>query len=236
MIIDGHCHIGEFSRVPLSGENLVRKMEDDGIDMTIAFPDPSDLDNDYTAKVMKKNPDKVIGFALINPLQKTAVDQLKQSIEVLGLRGMKLHPVAHGYFLSNHLCVDPLLKICVDADLPVIVHGGSDLPTHPYEFDEMARVFPEVKLIMAHMGYMWTCDQARVVAKRRENVYLDTAAVAPAEIALAVEIVGANKIVMGSDNPFWSPKLEVEKIKIAVPDASNREFILGENYRKLLKL
>lgn len=236
MIIDGHCHIGESESSPLSGEKLVSKMEDDGIDMTIAFhSDPYDLDNDYIAKVMKRFPNKIIGFAFINPCQRTAVDQLKRSIEVLGLKGMKLHPVVHGYSLSNHLYVDPLFKICADKDLPVIIHGASDIFTHPYEFDEMARVFPEVKLIMAHMGFTWACDQARTVAKRRENVYLDTAGVAPAEIALAVKIAGANKIVMGSDNPFWSPRWEVEKIKIAVPDVSDREFILGENYRKLLK-
>ena len=236
MIIDGHCHIGEIGRVPLSGENLVRKMEEDGIDLTIAFPDPPSLDNDYTAKIMKQFPDKVVGFAFINPLQETAVDQLKRSIEVLGMKGVKLHPVVHAYFLSNHLYLDPIFKICADADLPVIVHGGSELYCHPYEFDEMARVFPEVKIIMAHMGYMWICEQARSVALRRENIYLDTAAVAMAEIAMTVESVGANKVVMGSDNPYWSPKLEMEKIKIAVPDESSRDLVLGENFRKLLKL
>jgi len=160
MIIDGHCHIGELPGVPLfTGEDLAKKMEEDGIDMTIAFSDPFNLDNEYSAKVMKKFPNKIIGFAFINPRLKTAVDQLKRAIEVQGLKGMK-----------------------------------------------------------------------------RKNVYVDTAAVAAAEITLAVEIAGANKIVMGSDNPYWSPKLEVEKIKMAVPDPSKRELILAENYRKLLKL
>lgn len=237
MIIDGHCHIGELPGVPpFTGEDLAKKMEEDGIDMTIAFTNPFNLDNEYSAKVMKKFPNKVIGFAFINPRLKTAVDQLKRAIEVLGLKGMKLHPFLNGYALSSHEHLDPLFEVCVDADLPIIVHGGDDLFTHPYEFDEMARTFPEAKLIMAHMGFMWTCDQARAVAKRRENVYVDTAAVAAAEITLAVEIAGANKIVMGSDNPYWSPKLEVEKIKMAVPDPSKRELILAENYRKLLKL
>jgi len=239
MIIDGHCHLGPLVGCNLqvfSGEDLIKEMEEDGIDMTIAYSDPAFPDNEYVAKAMKKFPSKIIGFALINPYQKKPVDQLKRAIEVLGLRGMKLHPFVHGYALSTHAYVDPLFKVCVDADLPIIAHGGDDLLTHPYEFDEMARTFPEAKLIMAHMGFMFTCDQARKVAKRRENVYVDTAAVSPADITLAVEISGANKIVMGSDNPWFSPKLEVEKIKMAVPDASKRELVLGENYRKLLKL
>jgi len=247
VIIDGHCHFGPLPvkgtcpgsgprLAPFRGEDLIEGMKEDGIDITIGFSDARVLDNEYIAKMVKKFPDEIIGFAFINPLQKTATDQLKRAIEVLGLTGMKLHPYSHGYALSSHAYTDPLFKVCIDRDLPIIVHGGDTLYSHPYEFEEMARVFPEAKIIMAHMGFMFACEQARRVAERRKNVYLDTAAAAPDDVRLAVECAGANKIVMGSDNPFWSPKLEVAKIEVAVSDASKRNLILGENYRKLLKL
>jgi len=237
MVIDGHCHMGRYP-YPFTGEELVKSMDKDSVDKSIIFPFPQAIDNNYIAENVKRFPDRLIGFACINPLQKNAKGELVRSIEVLKLKGLKLHPGLNGYAPSNHELLDPILKLCAEFEIPIIIHGGDDLLTHPFEIEEMVRPFPKVIVVIAHMGFMWLCNQARMVAKRNKNVWLDTAGVLQGEITQSVDEVGADRIVMGTDlpPPGDSAEIALKKIELAVPDETKRNLIIGGNYAKLLKL
>jgi len=130
--------------------------------------------------------------------------------------------------------------MCADLGMPIICHGADQLYNHPYEFEEMARTFPEVTVIMAHMGTMWACEQARIVAQRYKNIMLDTAAAFPGDIALAVRETGADKVIMGSDGPIGfgadNTSVEIQKVKAAVPDEKERALVLGNNVARILKI
>ncbi len=231
MIIDGHCHLVEGN---FSGEELVKSMDEDGVDKTIAFGDKVE-GNDYVARAVRKFPDKIIGFSWVNPLQKNATEELRRSIEVLGLKGAKLHPYyTERWAPSNHELLDPILGLCANFEIPIIIHGADD--THPFEIEEMVRPFSEVTVVIAHMGLIWYLSQAQMVAKRNENILLDTALVYQEMIATSVKEVGADKIVMGTDKPADNTRLMLKKIELAVPNEDERSLITGGNYAKLLKL
>jgi len=237
MIIDGHCHIGPHPEYAYTAEKLVESMDEEGVDKAIVFSFVDAINNDYVANAAKKFSDRLIGFACINPMRERAREELMRSIEFLGLKGIKLHPSRHGYAPSNHRIVDPILKICAEFKIPIIIHGGDDLLTHPFEIEEMAKGFPEVTVIIAHAGFMWLCDQARMVAKRNNNILLDTAALIQGEITANVKEVGASKVVMGTDKPVGgSAQLALKMIELAVPNKQERNLIAGGNYAKLLKL
>jgi uncharacterized protein len=56
----------------------------------------------------------------------------------------------------------------------------------------------------------------------------------PAKILEAVERLGAARVIYGSDGPVCSPRIEVEKVRLAGLDAESERLVLGENARRLL--
>ena len=96
----------------------------------------------------------------------------------LGLVGCKLCPIYQD--------IDPLapafLAVC-DAlerlDLPMLIHqgttfsrAGSLLVARPALLDEIALRYPDLKIVIAHIGHPWF-DEAIAVVRRQPNVYAD---------------------------------------------------------------
>ena len=85
-------------------------MDESGIDMAVAFPNPTvwslpgiaehENTNDYIAEVQEKHPKRVIGFAYINP-HLGATKELWRSILDLGLRGIKIHPEVNCFTVDS---------------------------------------------------------------------------------------------------------------------------------------
>ena len=232
MIIDGHCHLKpDFD---FNAEHLIKSMEEEGVDKSIAFGTGVES-NEYVAKAAKRYPNEIIGLAWVNPRQKNAADELIRSVEVLGLRGVKLHPYLNErYEPSEHKLLDPILEICQRFQLPIVIHGADEIS--PFGIEEMARPFPDVTVVIAHMGLIFQDYQARLVAKRNPNIFLETSIVYPQLISKGVQEAGAHKVLMGTDKPAESATIMMHKIKEAVPNEEDRKLITGGNYAKLLGL
>ena len=56
----------------------------------------------------------------------------------------------------------------------------------------------------------------------------------PAKIREAVERVGAERVLYASDGPACSPRLEVEKVRLAGLEPDDERLVLGENAARLL--
>lgn len=239
-IMDAHCHIG-FSAAygELSAEDLIKQMDEAGIDMAVVFPltVAGKIDNDYTAESVKKYPNRLIGFALVDPQWgEDAVKELIRCVTKLEMKGLKLHPDLSGYAIDNHVLTDPIFEVCEKYNLPIVAHAAGDNPrTMPHQFEEMAETFPNVKVMMAHMGAWQSIEQSRRVAKRNDNLFLDTAG-NPNVLSIkdAVEQIGANKIVMGTDTPTGDFLVSLKTIERAVPNIKKRELVIGGNLKEIL--
>jgi predicted TIM-barrel fold metal-dependent hydrolase len=228
MIIDGHCHLKQ----DFSTEQLIRSMEEEGVDKTIAFGRGVEW-NEYVAAAAREHPNEIIGFAWINPRQKNAADELIRSVEVLGLRGVKLHPyLLERYDPADHELLDPILELCQRYRLPIVIHGADEIS--PFGIEEMAKPFPEVTVVIAHMGLIFQSGPARLVAKRNPKIFLETSLAYPRLISRALEEVGTHKILMGTDKPAESATVMIHKIEEAVPKEEDRKLITGDNYAKIL--
>ncbi len=145
------------------------------------FDDSSDLPgnvNDKTAVFVQVYPERLIGFMSLHPHDARSLDELERCRCDLGLRGIKLG--------ANYQNFHPLearaLAIYERAQrygLPVLFHQGTSpvrmAPirfAHPLLMDEVAMRYPDLKIIMAHMGHPWTVDTA-VVIRKHPNVYAD---------------------------------------------------------------
>ncbi len=93
---------------------------------------------------------------------------------------LKLYP-GYEFFYPGDACLRPYLEPLVAHGLPAIFHSG-DLYSkvrktklkycHPLEIDDLAAELPDLKIVIAHLGYPWMRDAAQVCSKN-PNVYAD---------------------------------------------------------------
>jgi uncharacterized protein len=132
--------------------------------------------------------------------------------------------------------MDPILEVCRELGLPVLIHSGDSPLCLPYQFEELAQAFPEVPMIMAHSGFLWLISAAVRIAARHPNLYLETSLVDTTDIEDFMLKVGPERVVMGSDTPWARFEMEIKKIEMAIPDRRARAMVMGGNLLRLLKL
>lgn len=234
MIIDSHNHLGTRKGEHFPVEDMIKWLDAAKVDACVVTTHPEAIDNDYVAEAQARYPARILGYAVINPWDYSAEKELRRCLGELKLRGLKLNPIRHGYALDRHELLDPFFEICREYKVPVLCHGGSDLFTMPGKFDEMARSFPDVTLILAHMGEPDAVEAAIRVAERRKNVYLDTAGISLNTLRQALMRVPPERIMMGTDAPWGRFELSIKTVLRATDDERVRKLILGENIARLL--
>jgi predicted TIM-barrel fold metal-dependent hydrolase len=86
------------------------------------------------------------------------------------------------------------------------------------------------------MGGYFHVDEAMEVAERVPNLVLETSAMPyPAKIREAVERLGPERVIYASDGPVCSPRIEVEKVRVAGLDPDSERLVLGENALRILE-
>jgi len=178
--------------------------------------DIADGVNDSTATFVRAHPDRLIGFMSVHPYDNGLHDEMERSRVDLGLRGIKLG--------ANYQSFDPLesraLAIYAYAErhgLPVLFHNGTSAvktapiaAAHPLTVDVIASRYPDLRIIMAHMGHPWTVDTV-VVVRKHPNVYTDISGLfyrpytAYDALIKATEWSVLDKILFGSDFPVATP-------------------------------
>ena len=236
MIIDSHNHMGKRKGVDFPAESMIEWMDKASVDACLVTSQVEAINNDYIAEMQLKFENRIFGYAVVNPWDYIAEEELERCFRDLNLYGLKLNPLRHGFALDRHSIVDPLFEICERYDKPILVHGQSDMFNMPGKFDEMAETFPNVKIILAHIGEPDAIDAAIRVVNRRENVYVDTAGIQLSTLKRAVNEIDPNKILMGTDAPWGDFNLSIELVEKATEHEEIRQKILGKNAARLFKL
>jgi len=140
-----------------------------------------DGDDEVTARAVRKYPDKFIGFAAIDPRMPDCMDLLVHAIEDLGLKGVKFGPIYNGVSLLDPRLV-PVYEYLQKNNLPLTMHMGTTFGANapvqygrPLDVDTIAMRYPDLKMIMAHMGHPW-CEECIIVARKQPNVYCEVSA------------------------------------------------------------
>ena len=228
----GHENPGAYT-----WDDYMRAMEtvDKAICFNIAAPPPEDPTepvgpvaparelNDEAAALVRAYPDKIIGFLAVHPRDPYALAEIERATGDLGLRGIKLGP--------NYQNFDPLSEDAFhiyhraqELKLPIVFHQGTspvrfaDLDfAHPRHVDRIAMSFPDLKIVLAHLGHPWHADCIAVIRKH-PNVYADISAnfYRPWQyytgMRLATEWGVLDKLLFGSDFPVATPKETLDAI------------------------
>jgi predicted TIM-barrel fold metal-dependent hydrolase len=137
--------------------------------------------NDAVATFVAAHPDRLISFMALHPHDPDCLDEFERCRTELGMRGIKLG--------ANYQNFDPLearaLAIYERAQrygMPILFHQGTspvrEAPirlSYPLLMDEIAIRYPDLKIVMAHVGHPWQVDTC-VVIRKHPNVYADVSA------------------------------------------------------------
>ena len=156
------------------------------------------------------------------------------------MHGLKIYSFSQPGTGLPFLSVDdpwmyPVLEKAMNCCIPVLAHSN------PSECESLCERFPELILIMAHSGNTlhargdW--HLAIAVAKRHPNLLLDTStSTADTDfIETAVEELGAERILYGSDWPLFDMGFAMARVQEADISESAKWMILGENIAKITR-
>ena len=239
-----------------TAEDLITSMDRDGIDISIvlnigwATHDLCVQTNNYILESIARYPGRLIGFCSVQP---QAYDAALIEIERCAKAGAKgigeLRPDIQLFDLTDEELMTPFVKVMQENDLILLIHTsepvGHDYPgkgaVTPDTIYPFISKFPNLKLVCAHWGGgLPFYSLMPEVKKAMENVYFDTAATPflyTSQIFQQVdELVGANKILLGSDFPLMAQSRLIDEVWNTSLSDSKKSLILSGNARHILGL
>jgi hypothetical protein len=137
--------------------------------------------NEVVAAHVARASDRLLFFAAIDPASEGCMAELERGHEDLGAVGVKLAPLYQGVHPLDPRCRD-IYRYCVRHALPVLFHvgtsfvGGTALDlSRPAHFDAVAVEFPELRMVLAHLGHPWEGETIAVI-RRHPYVFADLSA------------------------------------------------------------
>ena len=241
MIIDAHLHVDDIPALgwKLAAADCVRRLDETGIEkgvvMTIVdAPEVNPGALELIADACAAFPGRLEAFARIHPWYGDEAAALLERAFALGFKGLKLHPVSTIAHPSGEDTLR-LIRIAAAHRAPTLFHCGDEPLTTPLAIARAAAACADATIILGHMGGYFHVDDAIAAAERYPNLVLETSAMPyPAKIREAVERIGAERVIYASDGPACSPRIEVEKVRLAGLDPESERLVLGENARRML--
>jgi predicted TIM-barrel fold metal-dependent hydrolase len=189
--------------------------------------------------VMAEHGDRLSLFAGVDPSLPDAPAQLEAYIAAGGVSGIKIHPALAGPDPTDDRMYE-LVQVAYKHELPVQIHTGS-FPFEAIRHDDDASIlkpviqaFPGVTFVLAHIGW----NQHRTVlhlAHDHPNVCVESSWQPPTVIRQAVDILGAERVLFGSDFPLLQQKPAMQVLKAALT-AGEAHLVMRQNALRLLKL
>ena len=169
--------------------------------------------DEFIADFVSAAPDRLTGFASCDPTQPRYLEELREGVERLGLPGVKMGPMYAGFDPRDERC-HPVYAYCQERGLPILFHTGTTFIraaplgfTRPWLFDEVAIAYPELRVVLAHVGHPFG-EECLVVIRKHPHVYADISALyyRPWQfytmLIAAQEYKVTHKLLFGTDYPF----------------------------------
>ncbi len=261
MIIDSHAHIyprkiagkataniGRFYDQPIFGDGLPSSLNSvyakSGISKALVFSvatAPSQVESINTfiyEKCQKYN--RFIPVGTMHPEYADFRAEIKR-IKELGFVGIKLHPDFQKFNIDDS-SLFPMYDTICGAGLPIIFHLGDDRFdfSHPKRLANLAKAFPRLTCVGAHMGGYLHWKDSVSIFKGIENTYFDTSSslefLSSEEAHSIIREIGVDHFLFASDYPMWNPEKEIGHIMNLPLSESDRKKIFSENCIKVFNL
>lgn len=254
MLVDCHTHIGRNHHINSSVDDLLKSMDKAGVDKSLVFAGKlNDCPNNYLYDQLKGHRDRLYGIAAWHPDDANLIDdrhRLFDDIDEGKVVGVKFYLGYDHWYPHDHRIYDILGKL-QKSNVPAIFHCGDCLSSvnhaklkyaHPLGIDEVAVDYPNLKIVIAHVGFPWVIDTAEVCYKNK-NVYTDISGFVYGNfdddskfkfqkmIDQFTDIASSDKLLFGTDFPISNQKSYVESL-----DGIFNPTYLSENVIKVFNL
>ncbi|AEB06823.1 amidohydrolase 2 [Coriobacterium glomerans PW2] len=175
--------------------------------------------NEQIAHLVEAHPDRLWGFASVDPHRADAANVLEQSFLELGAKGLCLHPAKQCFDPSDPE-LESLYKLCEEHNRPVLFEAGLSWEpaaplnnSNPLTFERAIMMHPDVRFCLAHFAWPWVREMVALMLKY-PNCYTDTSITyldAPKEMMLRLFTVDMgplwyersllHQVMFGSNTP-----------------------------------
>lgn len=164
-------------------------------------------------------------WIVVDPRQPQTLEQAQEMLSANKVLGIKIHPTYHGYDVLEY--GDTIFSFAAKHRATVLMH-----PQHIKEMPVYADRYPEMRLIIAHLGSL---EHIEAIGNAvHGNIYTDTSGGASYLnniVEYAVRQVGADKILFGTDT--YSCAFQFGRIALADLQDTEKEKILYQNAMRL---
>ena len=251
MIVDCDSHFSPFRKLPesIDANEWNDRMAEAGVEKAICWMMQQHLDepnesNRYIYESSKKFPRMVpFGWVMLPGRVQESIDETIRCLEEYGFYGVKINGSQNKHNIDD----DDSLKIIdlvAKAGKVIAFHVGAEAPvfTDPARAARIAKLYPELRIIMVHMGGVIEPDMSEKViaaAKESPNMMLVGSSIPLPRVANGIRTLGADRIMFGSDQPyhgFAKEHLEGFRTMLKEFDAKTADLVLGENAKGFLRL
>ena len=182
----------------------------------------------------------LLQWVVIDPLKPETFKQADEILQLPKCVGIKIHPERHSYPILKH--GRAIFEFAAKRRAVILSHSGNN-NSIPGDFVQFVNDFPEVKLILAHLGHghdLEPTHQVRAIQKSKHgNMFVDTSSsfsITSKVIEWAVREIGAERILFGTDTPEYFTPMHRARIDHAYIKDEEKRLILRDNAVKLLGL
>jgi predicted TIM-barrel fold metal-dependent hydrolase len=238
----------------IGAKEMLASMDAEKVDKSVIFGFPWKNEalfkqhNDYIAEVVNRYPERFIGLGCFDPCSEGVAEETQRCLQEAGLCGIGELAFYQGGIDNTSLArLEPVMEICRNRHCPILIHTNEPVghqypgktPNTLAQIYQLIVTFPKNKIILAHWGggLFFFSLLKKEVRQRLKHVCFDTAA-SPYlydvnVYRLAIELVGAEKILFGSDFPLLPPARYFDEMKGAGLSAAEMQLICGGNAAKL---
>lgn len=227
-------------------EHLIESMDAAGVDMAVVVAWPWQdhamccYHNDFLAEICNGHP-RLAWLGIVNPVSDDALDELSR-IGRLGASGIgELNADAQGFSWEDRNQLLEFGELATTLDIPVMAHVseplGHDYPgkgtATPPRILDFVQQHPDLRFVAAHWGGgLPFYELMPEIGLALRNVTYDTAASTylyrPEVFDIVTRIVGAERVIWGSDYPVLGQRRFLKKARSFMPPGAE-EHVTGLN-------
>ena len=236
-------------------EGLLSRMDELNVERAVFFNNCRNHElsveyNAWGASLVRKHPDRLVCYASVYPPSgEAALEELRSRLKQPEFKGLKLHPRAQGFMMNDPSALK-VIKEAKNHDVPVVLHvtSAANQPLQPEQARELQRerdeaegnifsaskwlidvidVYNSPNVISAHMGGLYTPEI------QESEITFQTAGACSKAIQYACDTVGPERVIYGSDFPFFEISDEINKVEKAEISRGAKRKILGDNAEKM---
>ncbi len=266
MLIDINAYVGHWPFMQLkynTCEALGQRMDKFGVDISVVsnmngvfYKNTQSANQELydEIKATKRYRDRLIPFAVINPIYAGWRTDMETSINKLGMKGVRLYPKYHDYTITDPSLIE-LVKRARDMNVPVTFcyrmvdsrqRSWMDIdyvaltPKPEWTMKNIMPIIkqvPDAKYMILNAANSLAIDKEDMEIFRRANLLIDTSGRSLNDIGNILKTQGSERFAFGTHSPildYLTGLLRIESLRETEASSITKDLLRAGNAKKFL--